>query len=71
MTNQQMLTQLRGLPSEDQYKIAVTILDELAVKGQLPLSEAARNLLDERIEEADKNPDSLIPAKDVFDELGR
>ena len=49
MTNQQMLTQLRGLPLEDPYKIAVTFLDELAVRGQLPLSEAARNLLDEGV----------------------
>ena len=59
------------MPVADRLELVGKIWDSINQDGVPPLTEAARNLIDERIAEADANPDSRIPAKDVFDELGQ
>jgi hypothetical protein len=53
----------------DQFELASSILDELARAGELPVSDDLKQILDARIKEADDNPESLISAQEVFDEL--
>ncbi len=69
MTTQELLNTIKSLPSGQQFELANSILDELARAGQLPVSDELKQLLDSRIKEADEEPDSLILAKEVFDEL--
>jgi hypothetical protein len=69
MTNQEILANIKALPVNEQFELATNVLEELALSGEIPVSETTKRVLDDRIKEADKNPESLIPSHDLFDDL--
>lgn len=56
------------LPIADRIAIATRIWESVA-DDAVCMSDEHKRILDERIAEADVNPDSLIPAEDVFRDL--
>lgn len=60
-----------GLPLAERLEVVGKIWDSVVDEGLPNLSDAQRNLIDERIKMAESNPDQRTPAKDVFKELGR
>ncbi len=70
MTQQEkLISTFRDLPANEQLDVTMAFLKELA-KSKIPLlDESERAFLDERIQAADKYPEQLIPAEDVFHEL--
>lgn len=69
MNSQEMLSQIRSLPASEQYELATTILDELAIEGQLPLSDAMTFELKRRLEHHRTNPASGQTWEEVRSEL--
>ena len=63
--------EILNLPVADRLELVGKIWGSIANDGLPPLTQATRDLIDERIAEADSNPEQRIPAKDVFDESGR
>lgn len=60
-----------GLPLAERLEVVGKIWDSVVDERLPSLSDAQRNLVDERIEMAESNPDQRTPATDVFNELGR
>ena len=69
MTNQEILANIKALPLNEQFELATNVLDELALSGGIPVSERTKRVLDDRIKEADENPEALIPSQEFFDDL--
>jgi hypothetical protein len=69
MTKQEILANIKALPVNEQFELATNVLEELALSGEIPVSETTKRVLDNRIKEADKNPESLIPSHKLFDDL--
>lgn len=57
------------LPVAERLELVAKIWDSIASDGLPPLTQAQRDLIDERIAEADSNPQDRIPAEDVFNDL--
>ena len=69
MTNQELLVTIQSLPPGQQLELANTILDRLAESGTWPISDEMKQLLDQRADTADVEPDRLRPAEKVFADL--
>ena len=69
MTNQELLITIQALPPSQQLELANTILDCLAESGTWPIGDEMKQLLDQRANRADENPDCLRPAEKVFADL--
>lgn len=61
--------EILNLPVADRLELVAKIWDSIADEGLLPLTQAQRDLIDERIAEADSDPQSRIPAAEVFNDL--
>ncbi|MCY2973967.1 MAG: addiction module protein [Planctomycetota bacterium] len=63
---EKLVSTFRDLPENEQLDVTMAFLKELA-KSKIPLlDESERAFLDERIQAADKYPEQLIPAEEVF-----
>ena len=60
--------EILGLSVADRIALATKIWESVA-DDAVGLSDEHKQILDERIAEADANPDSMIPAEDVFRNL--
>ncbi len=69
MTNQELLSAIQMLAPSQQLELANTILDRLAESGSWPLSDEMKHILDQRVKNAEKYPESLVPAEKVFADL--
>ena len=61
--------QALNLPVADRFELVAKIWDSITGEGLPPLTQAQRDLIDERIAEADANPESRTPAEKVFNDL--
>lgn len=61
--------EILNLPVSERLELVAKIWDSIASEGLPPLTQAQRDLIDERIAEADSNPESRIPAEEVFNHL--
>ncbi len=59
------------MPVSDRRQLVCKIWDSITQDGLPPISDEVRGLIDDRITEADANPEALIPASKVFDELDK
>lgn len=66
MNYDEILNSVKSLPANEQFFLASSIFDELAQHSEVALSDAMKQLLDERAKEADEHPECLIPAAQVF-----
>ena len=61
---------IRNLSVADRVDLATKIWESVADDAKtVGLSEEHKRILDERLREADENPDAMIPAEDVFRDL--
>lgn len=60
--------EILSLSVADRIALATKIWESVA-DDAVGLSDEHKQILDERIAEADANPDSMIPAEDVFRDL--
>lgn len=60
--------EILNLPVADRIALA-TSLWESGADDAIELTDEHKRILDKRIAEADANPESLIPAEDVFRDL--
>ena len=61
---------IRNLSVADRVELATKIWESVADDAKtVGLSEEHKRILDERIREADENPEAMIPAEDVFRDL--
>ncbi len=68
MSEQSLPQGILNLPVADRIALATKIWESVA-DDAVQLSAEHKKLLDARILEADVNPNSLIPAEDVFSDL--
>jgi putative addiction module component (TIGR02574 family) len=69
MTDRELLSTIQSLPPSKQLELANTILDRLAESGTWPISDEMKCILDQRVKNANENPESLVPAEKVFADL--
>ena len=60
--------EILNLPVAERIALATSLWESVA-DDAIELSDEHKRILDERIAEADANPESLIPAEDVFRDL--
>lgn len=60
--------EILNLPVAERIALATSLWESVA-DDAIELSNEHKRILDERIAEADANPESLIPAEDVFRDL--
>ena len=61
---------IRNLPIADRIELAMKIWESVAEdNATVGLSDEHKRIIDKRIREADENPNSLIPADEVFRDL--
>lgn len=63
--------EILNMPVGDRLQLVCKIWDSISHDGLPPVSDEVRSLIDDRIAEADANPEEMIPANEVFDELGK
>jgi len=63
--------EILNLSVADRLELVTKIWDSIVDDGLPPLTQAQRDLIDERIAEADSDPQSRISAAEVFDDLGQ
>ena len=63
--------EILSMPVDDRLQLVGMIWDSISQDGLPTISAATQQLIDERIAAANSNPEARIPAKEVFDELGR
>lgn len=62
--------EIRNLSVADRVELVTKIWESVADDAKtVGLSEEHKRILDERIREADENPEAMIPAEDVFRDL--
>jgi putative addiction module component (TIGR02574 family) len=67
-----ILKSFRKLPSTEKIRLVQELWDEIAEEAShLPLTEAQRRLLDERIDEPEARPDGVQPWDEVRDDILR
>jgi putative addiction module component (TIGR02574 family) len=72
MSAEPILKAFRKLPSTEKIRLVQELWDEIAEEAShLPLTEAQRRLLDERIDEQEANPDDVEPWEEVRDDILR
>ena len=69
MSRSEVPPEILNLPVADRLELVAKIWDSIAGEGLPPLTQAQRDLIDERIAEADSDPQSRIPSEDVFNDL--
>ena len=60
--------EILNLPVAERIALATSLWESVA-DDAIELSDEHKRILDERIAEADANPESLIPAENVFRDL--
>ena len=68
MSESSIPQEILNLPVADRIALAVSLWESVA-DDAIELSDEHKRILDERIAEAEANPESLIPAEDVFRDL--
>lgn len=72
MTHDEILNSIEALPLDEQYTIASTVLDRLALSGQVVLSDSMREEIRRRDLEFEKNPNKGEPwvsvKREIFEE---
>ena len=72
MSAEPILTTFRKLPSTEKIRLVQQLWDEIAEEAShLPLTEAQRRLLDERIDEHEANPNDVEAWEEVRDDILR
>jgi putative addiction module component (TIGR02574 family) len=71
MSQIEVPSEILSLSVDDRLLLVGKIWDSINKDGFPPLSQASRDLIDRRIEEADADPESRVTAAQVFEELGR
>jgi putative addiction module component (TIGR02574 family) len=72
MSTAPLLDQFRKLESTEKIRLVQQLWDEIADEAaSLPLTEAQRRLLDERIDRHEANPDDVEPWEHARDEILR
>ena len=70
MTTQPIIESFRKLSPNDKVRLVQELWDEVAEEAaHLPLSEAHRQLLDQRLQQHEENPDDVEPWEKVRDDL--
>ena len=71
MSNADVAEILR-LPAEERLRLVELIWESLAPKpSEVPLSDAHRAVIDERVAEHERNPDDVVPREEVLDQARR
>jgi putative addiction module component (TIGR02574 family) len=63
--------EILSMPVDDRLLLVGKIWDSISKDGLPPISAATKRLIDERIDAANSAPEAMIPARVVFEELGR
>ena len=72
MSAEPILKTFRKLPSTEKIRLVQQLWDEIAEEAShLPLTEAQRRLLDERIDDHEGNPDDTEPWEEARDDILR
>ena len=72
MTKETIVSTFRELSSDDKIRLVQEFWDEIAEEvARTPLTESQRRLLDERLADADRNPDDVEPWAKVKDDILR
>jgi putative addiction module component (TIGR02574 family) len=72
MSTEPIIQNFRKLPVAEKVRLVQQLWDEIADEAaELPLTEAQRLLLDERIDEHEANPDDVEPWEQARDEILR
>ena len=72
MSTEPILETFRKLPSTEKIRLVQQLWDEIAEEAShLPLTDAQRRLLDERIDEHEANPDDVEPWEEARDDILR
>jgi putative addiction module component (TIGR02574 family) len=67
-----IIENFRKLPAAEKVRLVQQLWDEIADEAaELPLTEAQRKLLDERIDDHEANPNDVEPWEQVRDEIVR
>ncbi len=70
MTTQPIVESFRKLSPNEKIRLVQELWDEIAEEAsRLPLSEAHRQLLDQRLQQHEENPDDVEPWEKVRDDL--
>ncbi len=69
MSDSPIPTEILNLSPADRIALATRIWESVAKDASLGLSDEHKRIIDQRIAEADANPDSLIPTEEVFKDL--
>lgn len=70
MTSQSIIEDFRKLPTEKKVRLAQALWDDVAEEAaHLPLSEAHRQLLDERLAQHEAQPEDVEPREKVCDDI--
>jgi len=66
------VAEILKLPAEERLRLMELIWESLAAKpSDVPLSDAHRAVIDERIAEHERNPDDVVSRKDVLAQARR
>ena len=61
------VAEILKLPAEERLRLVELIWESLAAKpSEVPLSDAHRAVIDERIAEHERNPDDVVPRDEVL-----
>lgn len=72
MSTEPILAKFRELPSDEKIRLVQELWDSIAEEvARLPLTESQRRLLDERIEEHERNPEDVEPWEKAKDDILR
>ena len=70
MSAEPIIQRFRGLPAADKIRLVQELWNEIVEEAaSLPLTDAQRRLLDERIDEHEANPEDLEPWQQARDEI--
>ena len=70
MTTQPIIENFRKLSPNEKVRLVQELWDEIAEEAShLPLSETHRQLLDQRLQQHEENPDDVEPWEKVRDDL--
>lgn len=69
MSRDEILSSIQSLPANEQYAIASTVLDRLALSGLFTLSDAMREEVRRRDVEFEQNPRNEEPWANVKKEI--
>lgn len=65
-----IIEEFRKLPSTEKIRLVQRLWDEISAEAtRLPLTEAQKRLLDERIQEHEASPDDVEPWEQARDEI--